>query len=83
MPQSGQIEKALRTKFPDQVDQAGHDIGRLRSPPIPMSTCQTDVLVDLKPGTFQREKLVGEMSAILARSFRSWTSATPSPSRCA
>ncbi len=67
--QSGQIEKALRTKFPDQVDQVVTRIGRPEIATDPMLTCQTDVLVDLKPGTFQREKLVGEMSAYLERSF--------------
>ena len=67
--QSGQIEKALRTKFPDQVDQVVTRIGRPEIATDPMLTCQTDVLVDLKPGTYQREKLVEEMSAYLERSF--------------
>lgn len=67
--QSGQIERALRTRFPDQVDQVVTRIGRPEIATDPMLTCQTDVLVDLKPGTFQREKLVEEMSAYLERSF--------------
>ena len=67
--QSGQIERALRSKFPDQVDQVVTRIGRPEIATDPMLTCQTDVLVDLKPGTFQREKLVEEMSAYLERSF--------------
>ncbi|MBT9587998.1 efflux RND transporter permease subunit [bacterium] len=67
--QSGQIEKALRSKFPAQVDQVVTRIGRPEIATDPMLTCQTDVLVDLKPGTYQREKLVEEMSAYLGRSF--------------
>lgn len=67
--QSGQIESALRKKFPDQVDQVVTRIGRPEIATDPMLTCQTDVLVDLKPGTYQRIQLVEEMSAYLERAF--------------
>lgn len=44
-------------------------IGRPEIATDPMLTCQTDVLVDLKPGTFHRGQLVGEMSAYLEKGF--------------
>ena len=67
--QSGQIEAALRQKFPHQVDEVVTRIGRPEIATDPMLTCQTDVLVDLKPGTYQRVQLVEEMSTYLERAF--------------
>ena len=67
--QSGQIERALHQRFPRQVSQVVTRIGRPEIATDPMLTCQTDVLVDLVPGTFEREALVGEMSAYLEKAF--------------
>ncbi|ODT74131.1 hypothetical protein ABS71_05955 [bacterium SCN 62-11] len=67
--QSGQIEAALKKKFPSQVDQVVTRIGRPEIATDPMLTCQTDVLVDLKPGTYQRVQLVEEISSYLERAF--------------
>lgn len=67
--QSSQIERALKGKFPRQVAQVVTRIGRPEIATDPMLTCQTDVLVDLNPGTFQREPLVEEMSGYLEASF--------------
>lgn len=67
--QSGQIEKALLSRFPDQVREVVTRIGRPEIATDPMLTCQTDVLVDLKPGSYQREPLLAEMSAYLERGF--------------
>lgn len=67
--QSNQIEKALKYKFPREVAQVVTRIGRPEIATDPMLTCQTDVLVDLNPGTYQREPLVAAMSTYLERSF--------------
>jgi cobalt-zinc-cadmium resistance protein CzcA len=67
--QGGQVERALMAKFPKQIAKIVTRIGRPEIATDPMLTCQTDVLVDLKPNTYQRPQLVMAMSKFMQESF--------------
>ena len=67
--QGGELERALSKKFSHQVGKIVTRIGRPEIATDPMLTCQTDVLLDLKPGSYRRETLVSDVSAFVKANF--------------
>lgn len=67
---SGQVERALKGAFPDEIDRIVTRIGRPEVATDPMLPSQSDVIVSLKPRSGwrqarNREELVAKMAAVL------------------